>query len=236
MHQNGIHHVTAIAGPARRNLDFYTRVLGVRLVKKTVNFDDPSTYHFYYGDQAGRPGTILTFFPWEHAAAGRLGIGETQETVFRVPEAALGYWTHRFIDKGVPHQAPERRFGEIVVAFRDADGMRLALAAVPGIESEPAWTNGEIPVEHAIRGFHSVSLLLESAAPTAAILTDVFGFAEISREDPVVRYRAGDTGSEPSWICARPASSCAAGLGRAPFITLHFAPTAMPSRRRWSRS
>ncbi len=97
MTQNGIHHVTAIAGDARRNLDFYTRTLGLRLVKKTVNFDDPGTYHFYYGDEAGRPGTILTFFPWRHVAPGRPGVGSTQETAFRVPEGSIGYWAHRLI-------------------------------------------------------------------------------------------------------------------------------------------
>ena len=193
MRQNGIHHVTAIAGPARRNIDFYTRTLGLRLVKKTVNFDDPSTYHFYYGDEAGHPGTVLTFFPWEHAAPGRLGIGETQETVFRVPEGSVGCWTHRFIEHGVSHDALEKRFGETVLAFKDPDGMRLALVAVPGIENEPAWTTGEIPAEHAIRGFHSASLLLADAAPTGAILTDVLGFTEVAREGTLVRYKAGDT-------------------------------------------
>ncbi len=193
MRQNGIHHVTAIAGPARRNIDFYTRTLGLRLVKKTVNFDDPSTYHFYYGDEAGHPGTVLTFFPWEHAAPGRLGIGETQETVFRVPEGSVGFWTHRFIEHGVSHDALEKRFGETVLAFKDPDGMRLALVAVPGIEDEPAWTTGEVPAEHAIRGFHSASLLLADAAPTGAILTDVLGFTEVAREGTLVRYKAGDT-------------------------------------------
>jgi glyoxalase family protein len=193
MRHNGIHHVTAIAGPARRNLAFYTRTLGLRLVKKTVNFDDPGTYHFYYGDEAGRPGTVLTFFPWEHAAPGRLGIGETQETVFRVPEGAIGYWTHRLVEHGVPHEAPERRFGETVLSFKDPDGMRLALVAVPGIEAEPAWSDGGVPVEHAVRGFHSVSLLLDKAAPTGAILTDVFGFAEVAREGSLVRYQAPGT-------------------------------------------
>lgn len=193
MRQNGIHHITAIAGPARRNLDFYTRTLGLRLVKKTVNFDDPGTYHFYYGDEAGQPGTILTFFPWEHAAPGRLGIGEMQETVFRVPEGSVGYWMHRFVEKGVPHEVPAKRFGETVLAFKDPDGMRLAIVAAPGIESEQAWSNGDIPAEHAIRGFHSASLLLAKAAPTGAILTDIFGFAEVAREGAVVRYKAGDT-------------------------------------------
>jgi glyoxalase family protein len=193
MNINGIHHVTAIAGPAHRNVDFYTRVLGLRLVKKTVNFDDPGSYHFYYGDEAGRPGTILTFFPWAHVAPGRLGVGETQETVFRVPEGSIGYWTHRFVAEGVSHQTPEKRFGETVLSFRDADGMRLALLAVPGSETEPAWSAGQVPTEHAIRGFHSVSLLLGDTAPTGAILSDVFGFSEIGREGSLIRYRAGDT-------------------------------------------
>src|SRR5215210_544771 len=156
----GLHHITAIADNAQRNYEFYTRVLGLRLVKKTVNFDDPGTYHFYYGDEAGSPGSILTFFPWAHAAPGRLGVGEMQETVFRVPEGAIGYWAHRFVEKGVAHGAIEKRFGETVLPFRDPDGLRLALAAVPGIENEPAWSGGELPAEHALRGFHSVSLLL----------------------------------------------------------------------------
>ena len=190
---HAIHHVTAIAGPARQNVDFYNRTLGLRMVKKTVNFDDPGTYHFYYGDETGQPGTILTFFPWEHVAPGRLGTGETQETLFRVPEGSVGYWTHRFIEKGVAHEAVEMRFGETVLSFKDPDGMRLALVAVPGIESEPAWSGGDVPAEHAIRGFHSVSLLLRDAAPTGAILTDVFGFSETGREGSTVRFKAGGT-------------------------------------------
>ena len=193
MHQNGIHHITAIAGSARRNLDFYTRVLGLRLVKKTVNFDDTGTYHFYYGDEAGQPGTILTFFPWERSAPGRLGVGETQEIVFRVPEGSLGYWTHRLVEKGLPHEAPAKRFGDTVLAFKDPDGVRLALAAVPGSADEPAWSSSEIPLEHAIRGFHSASLLVAMAAPTGAILTDIFGFTEIAREGSVIRYKTRDT-------------------------------------------
>jgi glyoxalase family protein len=193
MTTHGIHHVTAIAGSAARNFDFYTRVLGLRLVKKTVNFDDPGTYHLYYGDEIGQPGTILTFFPWAQVAPGRLGIGETQETVFRVPEGSIGYWTHRFVAEGVAHQPPEKRFGETVLSFKDADGMRLALVAIPGIENEPAWSSATIPAEHAIRGFHSVSLLLEDAAPTGAILSDILGFAEVGRDGSLIRYKAGDT-------------------------------------------
>jgi len=189
MTTSGIHHVTAIAGPAQRNLDFYTGTLGLRLVKKTVNFDDPGTYHFYYGDEQGHPGTILTFFPWEHVAPGRVGIGQTQETVFRVPRESIGYWTHRFVDKGVAHQAIEKRFGETVLSFKDPDGMQLALAGVTGAESEPAWAS-DIPAEHAIRGFHGVTLLLADGERTGAILTDVLGFKEVGREGARIRYQA----------------------------------------------
>lgn len=185
---SGIHHVTAISGNAVRNFDFYTRALGLRFVKKTVNFDDPGTYHFYYGDEAGQPGSILTFFPWEHAVAGRGGIGQTQVTAFRVPAASLGYWTHRFIEKGIAHEALEKRFGEPMLAFTDPDGMSLALVGVAGAETEPGWSGGDVPAAHAIRGFHGVTLMLEKAQPTGAILTDVFGFRETGREGTLIRY------------------------------------------------
>jgi glyoxalase family protein len=187
---SGIHHVTSIAGSARRNLDFYTGTLGLRLVKKTVNFDDPGSYHFYYGDAEGRPGTILTFFPWEGAPPGRLGIGEAQETVFSVPEGSIGYWTQRLIEKGVAHDPPAKRFGETTLAFRDRDGTRLALAGVRVTGRAHGWSEGGLPAEHAIRGFHSVSLLLAEAGPTAAVLTDVFGFVADGREGLTRRYRA----------------------------------------------
>jgi len=186
----GIHHVTAIAGNALRNYDFYTRSLGLRFVKKTVNFDDPGTYHFYYGDEAGHPGTILTFFPWEGAAPGRGGVGQTQQTAFRVPAHSLGYWTHRFIEKGIVHEAPEKRFGEAVLNFTDPDGMGLALVGVSGAGNEAGWSNGDVPAEHAIRGFHGVTLLLENASRTSAILTDVFGFKEAARDGSVIRFKA----------------------------------------------
>ena len=188
----GIHHVTAISGKAARNLDFYTRGLGMRLVKKTVNFDDPGTYHFYYGDEVGHPGTILTFFPWEHAAPGRAGVGLTQQTAFRVPARAMGYWTHRLIEQGVAQEALEKRFGESVLPFTDPDGMSLALVGVPGAEAEPAWRNGGVPAEHAIRGFHGVTLMLDDAARTGAILTDVLGFLPAGQQGPYLRFRSNE--------------------------------------------
>jgi glyoxalase family protein len=185
----GIHHVTAIAGDPLKNFDFYTRDLGLRFVKKTVNFDDPSTYHFYYGDETGSPGTILTFFPWAGAQAGRRGVGETHQTAFRVPLRSLGYWTQRFIEKGISYKALEKRFGESVLPFTDPDGMALALVGVTGAD-EPGWSNGDVPSEHAIRGFQGVTLLLDSAEKTTAILTDVFGFREVAREGSVIRFAA----------------------------------------------
>jgi glyoxalase family protein len=189
---HGIHHVTAIAGRSTQNLDFYTRTLGLRFVKRTVNFDDPGTYHFYFGDEVGRPGTILTFFPWEHAAPWRGGIGLAQTTAFRVPASSMGYWVHRLVQKGVQHQVQGERFGEPMCAVTDPDGMNLALVGVAGAETEPAWSTGDIPAEHAIRGFHGVTLMQDTAAPTGAVLTDVLGFREMGREKGTVRYRAND--------------------------------------------
>jgi glyoxalase family protein len=194
MTHKGIHHVTAISGPAQRNLDFYTRTLGLRFVKRTVNFDDPGTYHLYYGDETGQPGSILTFFPWAHVAPGRLGVGETQETLFRVPETSIGYWAHRFVETGVAHESPKKRFGETVLSFKDPDGMRLALAGVPGVEAEPVWAEGGIPGEAAIRGFHGVSLLLRDGAATGAILTDVLGYSEAGQEGSLTRYKVEGPG------------------------------------------
>ena len=204
---DGIHHVTAIAGPARRNVEFYTRTLRLRLVKKTVNFDDPGTYHLYYGDEEGRPGTILTFFPWEHVAPGRLGVRQAQETRFRVPEGAIGYWTHRLVDQGVPHQALEERFGETVLPFKDPDGMGLALVGVAGAEGESAWSGGEVPAEHAIRGFAGVTLMIDDAERTGAILSGVLGFREAAREArscataPMRRSAARSTSASPRASC-----------------------------------
>lgn len=196
MRHHGIHHVTVIAGPARRNLDFYTRVLGLRLVKKTVNFDDPGTYHFYFGDSVGSPGSILTFFPWEHVAPGRMGTGTTQETAFRVPESALAFWAQRLTEQGVEHGELETRFGQSVLPFRDPHGTSLALIGVADATATNAWTTGDIPAEHSIQGLEGVTLFVGDGEPTGAILTDVFGFREVARDGDLVRYKGdGELGS-----------------------------------------
>jgi glyoxalase family protein len=180
MKTHAIHHVTAIAGPAQRNVDFYVRTLGLRLVKRTVNFDDPGTWHLYFGDVAGRPGTIMTFFPWANAAPGRFGTGETHETAFRVPAASIDDWTARLAEAGVDFDMPVERFGERALAFRDPDGTRLAL-----VGSADART-----ADGAIDGFHGVTLVVAEPSRTARILTDVFGFVRDGEADGRLRFRA----------------------------------------------
>ncbi len=189
MSEYGIHHVTAMAGKAQGNIDFYTRVLGMRLVKKTVNFDDPGTYHFYYGDAEGRPGSVLTFFPWENAAPGRRGAGETVETAFAVPEASIGFWISRFVALGVDHDMPVTRGGRKVVAFRDHDGTNLALVA-SARPLEGAWHEPGIPAQHAIGGFAGVTLDVPEPERTAELLVSVLGFTIAERDAGRMRLEA----------------------------------------------
>ena len=190
MNISHLDHLVLTVADLEATIDFYTRVLGLRMVKKSVNQDDPGTYHLYYGDEAGSPGTILTFFPWAHVPKGRSGIGGTHETSYRVPETAIGYWAHRLIEKGVAHEPIVKRFGQPVLQFTDPDGTRLALVGVKGAEDEPAWTGNGISAEHAIRGFHGVTLLLEKAERTAAVLTEVLGYQAAGSEETVTRYVA----------------------------------------------
>jgi len=183
MSGHGIHHVTAMARGAQRNVDFFTNVLGLRLVKKTVNFDDPSTYHLYYADDDVRPGSVLTFFPWENAAPGRRGTGETVETAFRVSEESIGYWLARFVEKGVAHEAPVKRNGLRVLTFTDLDGMGYALVGIPGLRHASGNAEGDIPAEHRLAGFESVTLSVADPARTAAILTEILGFELVDRSE-----------------------------------------------------
>src|SRR6056297_82905 len=189
----GFHHVTGIAGPAQRNVDFYTGILGLRLVKRTVNFDDPGTYHLYYGDALGRPGTVLTFFPWERAVPGRVGAGMTAATAFSVPTGAIDAWMGHFADRALDFGAPVERFGEVVLPFPDPDGLALELVArdatVAPISDGPLG-------EYGIRGFHSVTLAVADPALTARVLTDVFGWEERGEEDG--RLRFGPPGDDPA--------------------------------------
>jgi glyoxalase family protein len=184
----GIHHVTAIAGDPQKNLDFYGGVLGLRLVKLTVNFDDPGTYHLYYGDGAGHPGTILTFFPWPNAPKGRRGTGQVTETAFAIPESAVSYWTERLAERGIAFEGPFERFGEQVISVSDPDGLTIELIATKVVRDDRAWQAGPVPLEFAIRGFHSATLRESDQAATAGLLTDTMGFHLVGQEGNRYRY------------------------------------------------
>ncbi len=180
MQITGIHHVTAIAGDAQSNVDFYVGVLGLRLVKRTVNFDDPGTYHLYYGDEVGHPGTIMTFFPWQHAARGRDGVGMIGGTVFAIPRGSTAFWATRLSDAGVNHQV----LSDEKIRLTDPDGLTLTLSAQEASETAP-WRRGDITSAEAIFGFGGVRMVVENAEPTLALLRDVFGFDKAHRSDGI---------------------------------------------------
>ncbi|HEX8316268.1 MAG TPA: ring-cleaving dioxygenase [Flavisolibacter sp.] len=184
----GLHHITAIAGEAQRNYDFYTKVLGLRLVKKTVNFDDPGTYHFYYGNEVGSPGTILTFFPWEGIQKGSPGTGMATEIGYAVPNESLSFWTQRLKEHHVKHSPVIERFGEQYLALEDPDGLLLNLVVPATEDNRTAWTTGEIKEAVGIKGFHSVVLTLRNIKATAAILTDILGYKLLTQEGSRFRF------------------------------------------------
>src|SRR6185312_8025620 len=167
---SGIHHVTAIAGDPQRNVDFYAGVLGLRLVKRTVNFADPQTYHFYYGDAEGFPGTLLTFFPWPLATRGRAGAGQIAVTSFAVIPEALTYWRDRLTAHQVAFQPIAPRFNEGGIAFSDPDGLLLELVGHPAADGARAWTRGPVPPDYAVRGLHSVAIWAHRLEPPARVL------------------------------------------------------------------
>ena len=195
----GIHHVTAIASDPQRNLDFYSGVLGLRLVKRTVNFDDPGTYHFYFGDEAGNPGSLLTFFPWPRSHRGRQGPGQVAVTSFAIIPASIGFWIERLVRYGIRYEGPttsEIAAGaERVISFQDPDGLLLELVAISGAEARPMWGNAPgVPGEHTIHGFHSVTLWVERSDPTIQILADTLGFRSVGEEGSTRRLAIGDGG------------------------------------------
>lgn len=185
----GLHHITAIAGDAQRNYDFYTKTLGLRLVKKTVNFDDPQTYHFYFGDEEGTPGTILTFFPWANVRQGSNGAGMATEIGYSVPKGSLDFWKARFEKQNVKHDSISERFGEKHLAFQDPDGLKLTLIEAKHEDDRKGFETDQIKADVALKGFHTVTLTLNSIKATAAILTDVFGYKLLEQEGNLYRYR-----------------------------------------------
>jgi glyoxalase family protein len=200
----GIHHVTAIASDPQRNLDFYTEVLGLRLVKRTVNFDDPGTYHFYFGDESGSPGTILTFFPWPMAPRGSPGVGQVTVTSFSVPEGSLDYWERRLISVGTPAERSGKRFDDDVLTFADPDGLKLELVAHSGVAAgDRAWKGASVPAAHAIRGFYSVTLCEQGYESTVKVL-ETMGFRKVAEQGNRFRFDVGEggAGTRADVLCA----------------------------------
>lgn len=198
---SGIHHVTAICSNPQKNIDFYTKLLGLRLVKLTINFDDPTTYHLYYGDEIGHPGTILTFFPWSDAPKGYRGTGQAITTSFLIPPDSIDFWKDRLKNNDICFEGPTKRFDddneEQVIKLYDPDGLELELIAHPSAKEndERFWKDGPISYENGIRGFYSVSLSEEGYERTSEILNEL-GYKMVKSEGN--RFRFQQENSQPS--------------------------------------
>lgn len=179
-----------MAGDAQANLDFYHTILGQRLVKRTVNFDDPGTYHFYFADETGTPGTVMTFFPWPHARRGTPGNGEAAAFAYAIRPESVGYWRERLTAHGVSVSDGGLRFGQPVLSFHDPDGIQLELIATDAPSTIRHWGEGPVPADHALRGFHSVTLWLDEVEPTAALLVDHMGYTRAGKEGSRSRFAA----------------------------------------------
>ena len=188
----GLHHVTAIAGDPQKNIDFYVTGLGLRLIKKTVNFDDPGTYHLYYGDESGTPGTLLTFFPWRGISSGRQGVGQSTATAFSVPAGSIGWWAQHFRALGVASAVTSTSSSEERLSLRDPDGLQLDLVASSVSDPRNPWDSASVPAEFAVRGQHSSVLTVRDAAATVMTLTEHLGLKVQSESDGRIRVAAGD--------------------------------------------
>ena len=209
----GIHHITAIARNPQRNIDFYSGLMGLRLVKLTVNFDDPTTYHLYYGNSLGHPGTILTFFPWSEAPTGYRGTGQVTAISFLIPSRSMTYWIDRLKSNGISFVGPSKRFNDEFVSFHDPDGLMLELIS-PSYSHDPQgqreqqqlqqtdndiWKESPIGKEHAIRGFHSATLSEEGYERTSSLLTDTMGFKLVAKDNQEDRFRFGIVGKNNNY-------------------------------------
>jgi len=196
MATRGIHHITAVAGDPKQIYEFYTQVLGLRLVKKTVNFDDPSVYHLYYGNEHGDPGTILTFFPWEHLQDGKPDVGQVVAISFSVPTGSKNFWLNHLQNQDIDIEAPFSRFGKEVIGLQDPNGLHLEIVFDPKANTVDGWDGGPIPNEHTIRGFHGATLAERNYTKTGQLLEEHLGFNKTNQLDNRHLYETGaDFGS-----------------------------------------
>lgn len=189
---NGLHHITVMASDPQANYDFYTQTLGMRFIKKTVNFDSPDVYHLYYADEVGTPGTVLTFFPFPNSRRGKRGTGEINSISFSVPFNSLHYWMNRFAELAIPFDGPKSKFGYEYISLLDSDGMKIEITADSNADSIMGWFNGEIPAEHSIRKFFGSTFYLRDSKPTEELLLGVMGAKLISSEGKIKRYSLGE--------------------------------------------
>lgn len=202
----GIHHVTALADDAQKNVDFYSGILGLRMVKKTVNFDAPDVYHLYYGNETGSPGTIMTFFPFAGMAKGRHGKGQMTATSFSVPDTSLDYWLKRLKKFNIQHKAPQQRFDdELFIYFEDVHGLGLELVFTKE-DKRPGFTYGQIPLEHAVKGFHGVALSEEGYERTAGLLLQGLDHQLIKEKGNRFRYSASGVAGDFVDVLSTPES------------------------------
>ena len=185
----GLHHITAMASDPQANIDFYHTILGQRLIKRTVNFDDPGTYHFYYGDAIGTPGTILTFFPWQHLKRGERGNGEATAVAYNIHPDSVVFWQNRLAAHGINLGETQTRFSQEVLPFHDPDGMKLELIVSDQPTTIRIWDDGPVAAQHALRGFHSVTLWVGQVQATAELLTGPMGYQFVGQEGNRYRFR-----------------------------------------------
>ncbi len=186
----GLHHITAVASDPHKNAEFYHHILGQRLVKKTVNFDDPGTYHLYYGDEVGTPGTIMTYFPWQHMRRGRRGNGETAAMAYAIRPEAMGFWQKWLKKNGISTGELQTRFGADVLPFTDPDGLPLELITSDAPATLQFWNDGPIGEAEALQGFHGVTLWLDEVEPTAMLLIEQLGYRFVDQDGNRFRYKA----------------------------------------------
>jgi len=195
-HQKGIHHITALAGDPQQNADFYVHKLGMRLVKKSVNQDDPGTYHLFYGNAEATPGSGMTFFPWPMARQGKPGLGEAVKVALAVPSGSMEYWAERFGEQGIDFDGPYDRFGRQAIGFKDPDHMALELVFDDEAGNLPGYENSTVATKHTIRGFYGTTLRLDQHKPTADVLKSLFGFTEAENDGNKWHYTTNaDIGS-----------------------------------------